>query len=209
MKFKIDVTLWLKRMIILLSMPALMMFQFSSPVYATDVDGYQLHGHKLTGGISTVYYGWYNPHGYTPGTGSGYDSLIMNAQNDWESALAQTTQTNFQSTSYASTNCTIIFIMNNTPVDNTFAGCRFFTASGNPLGDSEHFGAPIADYTYCYVICYHQNLSDLTSNSQVKAVFAHETGMFSVWIMCRRSVGGQLWRIPSGTPAFQRLRQTT
>ena len=170
-----------QRILVILLLPALVLFHFTTPVWGgtlNDIDGYQLLGHKLTGGISTIYYSWYNPHNYTPATGTGYYSLMINAASDWQTALSQTAGSTFQSTSNTDTGCTIFFVLNNEVVDKSdvFAGCRFYGNNGLPASDGESFGLPWRDYKYVYVICYHQQLLTLSQNSKIKAVFSHEIG---------------------------------
>ena len=168
-----------QRLVVILILPALVLFYFTTPVWGgtlNDIDGYQLLGYKLTGGISTIYYSWYNPHNCTPATGTGYYSLIINAENDWQTALAQTYGTTFQPTSNTNTDCSIFFVVNASENSAIYAGCRYFGNNGMAVSDGTNFESPWRDYKYVHVICYHQELSELSLNSKIKAVFAHETG---------------------------------
>ena len=166
-----------QRLVVILILTALVLFHFTTPVWASPLEGYVLLGYKFTGGIATVSYSIYNPHSYTAGTGATYASLIDAAQNDWEYMLAGTQESTFVSVSTTASGCKIFFVLNNSNPDyNLYAGCQYYSIYGNPVSDIQTFGEPYQNYSYVYVICYQQNLSTLTSNYKVRAVMAHETG---------------------------------
>ncbi len=169
--------LFVKRIVALLLLPSLVLFHFTGTARAAPIDGYVLHGHKFIGGISSVTYSIYNPHDYTAGTGATYSSLIDAAENDWEYMLSSTTGSVFTQVSTSASGCKIFFVLNNsTPTLSVYAGCQYFNSDGYAVSQGSVFGDPTSDYSYVYVICYQQHLTELTSNYKVRAVMGHETG---------------------------------
>ena len=171
-----------------------MLFHFTTPVWAWgSQDGYEYfwadstraRHYKLLGGLSTIYYSWYNPNNYTTYNGSSYHVPVVNGANSWDSALSTNPGTDFISTSYTNSNTRVYYMVSDAvKLQGVFAGCIYYNSNGVMVSDGENLGAPWADYSYVYVICYNYNMNRPNntdafyhlSDTEVKGVMAHEMG---------------------------------